>query len=54
VTRSSRSSFTQQTGGAFDGDVEATPQIRVLYGADAARFLAHIRELLERPAALAL
>jgi pyruvate dehydrogenase E2 component (dihydrolipoamide acetyltransferase) len=27
---------------------------RVLYGADAARFLAHIRELLERPAALAL
>ena len=27
---------------------------RVLYGADAARFLAHIRELLERPAALTL
>jgi len=27
---------------------------RILYGADAARFLAHIRELLERPAALTL
>jgi pyruvate dehydrogenase E2 component (dihydrolipoamide acetyltransferase) len=27
---------------------------RVLYGADAAGFLAHIRELLERPAALSL
>lgn len=27
---------------------------RVLYGADAARFLAHIRQLLERPASLAL
>ena len=27
---------------------------RVLYGADAARFLAHIRELLQRPAALTL
>ena len=27
---------------------------RVLYGADAARFLAHIQELLERPAALTL
>ena len=27
---------------------------RIVYGADAARFLAHIRELLERPAALVL
>src|SRR5205807_2171925 len=27
---------------------------RILYGADAARFLAHIRELLERPVALTL
>lgn len=26
-----------RTGGAFDGDVEATPQIRVLYGAEAFR-----------------
>ncbi len=27
---------------------------RILYGADAARFLARVRELLEEPAALAL
>jgi pyruvate dehydrogenase E2 component (dihydrolipoamide acetyltransferase) len=27
---------------------------RILYGADAARFLAHIRELLQQPAALTL
>jgi pyruvate dehydrogenase E2 component (dihydrolipoamide acetyltransferase) len=27
---------------------------RILYGADAARFLAQVRELLERPAALTL
>jgi pyruvate dehydrogenase E2 component (dihydrolipoamide acetyltransferase) len=27
---------------------------RILYGADAARFLARIRELLETPAALSL
>jgi pyruvate dehydrogenase E2 component (dihydrolipoamide acetyltransferase) len=27
---------------------------RILYGADAARFLGHIRDLLERPAALTL
>ncbi|HEY2537703.1 MAG TPA: 2-oxo acid dehydrogenase subunit E2 [Solirubrobacteraceae bacterium] len=27
---------------------------RILYGADAARFLARIRELLEQPAALTL
>ena len=27
---------------------------RILYGADAARFLAHVRDLLQRPAALTL
>jgi pyruvate dehydrogenase E2 component (dihydrolipoamide acetyltransferase) len=47
---------------ARDGEISARQQMtvtlacdhRVLYGADAARFLARIRELLEQPAALTL
>jgi pyruvate dehydrogenase E2 component (dihydrolipoamide acetyltransferase) len=47
---------------AEDGNVTARPTVRltlacdhrVLYGADGARFLARVRELLERPDALVL